>query len=82
MTIRCLIAACLKGASLIIVIGGLGLSGCGRAGPPEPASALVEPAPAPAADKQAVPGLNVLQKPKAATPAVKPKGTFILDPIL
>ncbi len=65
--------------SALIVAGALVLSACGRKGAPEFDSGE----PIVKSDTNAVvPGLNLPQKPASQQPQKKPKGNFILDPLL
>ncbi len=63
----------------IIVASALVLSACGRKGTPEFDSG--EPV-VKGDTNTVVPGLNLPQKPASQQPQKKPKGNFILDPLL
>lgn len=66
-------------ASAALVVGALALCGCGRKGTPE----VDTGEPVVKADTNSiVPGFNLPQKPASAQPQKKPKGNFILDPLL
>lgn len=63
----------------LVVASALVLSACGRKGTPEFDSGE----PVVKSDTNAVvPGLNLPQKPATQQPQKKPKGNFILDPLL
>lgn len=63
----------------LVVASALVLSACGRKGTPEFDSGE----PVVKSDTNAiVPGLNLPQKPANQQPQKKPKGNFILDPLL
>ena len=56
------------------------LVGCGRKGAPEYDSG--EPVVKSSSTNQLIPGLNLPQKSQTDQPKPKPKGNFILDPLL
>lgn len=63
----------------LIVASALVLAACGRKGTPEfdTGEPIVK-----GDTNGVVPGLNLPQKPASPQPPKKPKGTFILDPLL
>ena len=59
----------------------LALAGCGRNGPPELPDADTTQKPA-VTSNQLIPGLDLPQKSPTTDVKAKPKGKFVLDPLL
>ncbi|MDR3376768.1 MAG: lipoprotein [Ancalomicrobiaceae bacterium] len=62
-----------------LVTAALALTGCGRNGPPELPSQQVESKPV---ANDLMPGANLPARPDTQPVKKKPKGNFILDPLL
>ena len=68
-------------AAIVLLGATLALAGCGRNGPPELPDADTTQKPA-VTSNQLIPGLDLPQKSPTTDVKAKPKGKFVLDPLL